>query len=102
MDELRDALVAVTLDCYHYFAKPNTEPPYIVWKEDGRNDLVANGEHSEKAWTGVVDFYTKNENDLLVAKIDNALTSIGAAWSLVSVDYETDSELIHYSWDWEL
>lgn len=102
MDALREALAAITLDCYHYFAFPNVEPPYIVWKEDGRADLVANGEHAEKVWTGVVDLYTKNENDPIVERIEIALTSVGAAWSLISVDYESETELIHYSWDWEL
>lgn len=102
MDALKDALARVTLDCYHFYALPNVEPPYIIWKEDGRTDLVANGEHTEKAWTGVVDLYTKTENDPLVGKVEDALTSVCAAWSLISVDYESDTERLHYSWDWEL
>ena len=102
MEELKNALVALTEECHHFYAPPNTEPAYIVWKEDGRNDLAANNAHEEKAWTGTVELYTRNDNDPLVSGIDNALDSVGAVWSLISVDYEYESGLIHYSWDWEL
>ena len=102
MEKIRDALVSVTTNTYHYHADPKADVPYIVWKEDGRNDLLAAGEHVEKAWTGVIDLYTKEENDPFVYGVETALSGVGAAWSLVSVDYEEETGRIHYSWDWEI
>ena len=40
LDNLRQALAALTDSCYHYFAKPGTTPPYLVWAEDSDNDLT--------------------------------------------------------------
>lgn len=102
MKSLREALVKLTGKVYHYFAPPNTEPDYIIWSEDGSNDLKADNVHAERAWTGVVDLYTNEEGNLLVEGVANAFEEIGAAYNLVSVDYEEDTGLIHYSWDWEL
>ena len=102
MQKIRNALVSVTEKTYHFQADTRAEAPYIVWKEDGRNDLAAGGVHVEKAWTGVIDLYTKTENDPLVGKVEDALDGIGAAWSMVSVDFESETGLIHYSWDWEI
>lgn len=101
MKSLSDALVSVTEQTYHYFAPPGTEAPYIVWAEDGRNDLIAGCVHAEKSWTGTVDLFTGSENDKKVIMVESALEFAGVAYSLVSVAYEEETGLIHYSWDWE-
>ena len=43
LNRIRDALLAVTAEVYHFHAhKPS--PPYIVWAEDGAGAVVvANG-----------------------------------------------------------
>lgn len=102
MEKLRKALSAVADNCYHFYPSSVTDTPYVIWKEDGRNDLRAGNVHAEKAWTGVVDLYTKTENDPLVHSIEGAFESIGCAYNLVTVDYEEETGKIHYSWDWEL
>lgn len=102
MEKLRKALSAVAENCYHFYPSSLTKNPYVIWKEDGRNDLEAGNVHAEKAWTGVVDLYTETENDPLVSDIEGAFESIGCAYNLVTVDYEEESGKIHYSWDWEL
>lgn len=102
MERLRKALASVTENCYHFYPSSTTETPYVVWAEDGRNDLKASNVHVEKAWTGVVDLYTRAENEPLVLEIESAFESIHCAHNLVSVDYEEETGKIHYSWDWEL
>lgn len=102
MKSLREALVKLTDKVYHYFAPPNTDPDYIIWSEDGSNDLKAGNVHAERAWTGVIDLYANDEDNPLVRGISEVLEEIGAAYNLVSVDYEEETGLIHYSWDWEL
>lgn len=87
---------------YHYFAHPNTSPPYMVWAEDSANDLEANNAHAEKAYQGTIDLYTKTESEPLRESIPQALESIGAAYYLDSVQYESDTGLIHVEWVWEV
>lgn len=98
LETLQAALAALTERCYHYFAKPNAEPSYIVWAEDGDNDLTANNVHGERSYTGTIDLYTKIESDPLLADIPQALEQIGASYYLNSVQYEEETGLIHYEW----
>ena len=102
LDSLRQALAALTDRCYHYVAAPNAEPPYITWMEDGDNDLMAGNVHAERCYTGSVHLFTKSESDPLFDSIPAALESIGASWSLNSVQYEDDTELVHYEWYFEV
>lgn len=95
------ALVALNERTFHYFASPQTEAPYIVWAEDGANDLVANNGHSEKMLTGTVDLFTREEADPLFQSIPEVMDRIPVAYSLTTVQYEEETGLIHYSWDWE-
>lgn len=101
LDNLRQALAALTERCYHYFAYPGTTPPYIVWAEDGDNDLAANNIHAERCFEGTIDLFTKTEGDSLFEAVPAALESIGAAYYLNSVQYEEDTGLLHYEWVWQ-
>ena len=102
LDNLRQALAALTERCYHYFADPGTTPPYIVWAEDGDNDLAANNIHAERCFEGTIDLFTKTEGDSLLAAVPAALEGIGAAYYLNSVQYEEDTGLLHYEWVFEV
>lgn len=102
LQPLQEALAALTDSAYHYTAAPNSKPPYIVWAEDGDNDLMAGNVHAERCYTGTVDLYTKTDKDPLFSAIPEALEGIGAAWYLNSVQYEEDTGLIHYEWVWEV
>lgn len=75
---------------------------YFVWQEDGSNDLMAGGEHSETAMTGRTDLFTKLEFDPWAEELGKAFSRYGIAWRLVTIDYEEDTNFTHYSWDWEV
>lgn len=102
LETLRAALAALTDKAYHINAAPNTVPPYLVWMEDGDNDLTANNVHGERCFTGTVDLYTKSDTDPLVEQVPAALEGIGAAWYFNSLQYEEDTGLNHYEWVWEV
>lgn len=87
---------------YHYW-RPRLIPPYCVWAEDGEDgDLDADGKKSEQSIAGYVDYYTLTEKDPAVDSIQEALNSIDGAfvWRLDSVQYEDETNLIHYQWIW--
>jgi len=99
---VQQALAALTDSCYHYKAAPNAVPDYIVWAEDGDNDLSANDKHMERAITGSVDLYTKNENSPLKDSIPAALEAAGAAWYFSSFQFETETSMLHFEWVFEV
>ena len=94
---LSTALAALTDRCYHYRAPDQTRPSYVVWAEDGTNDLLAGNIHAEGSWEGTIDLFTRTEFDELADKIPEKLEDLGCSWSLNSVQVE-DSGLIHYEW----
>lgn len=102
LDELRDALLAVTPEVYHFHAhKPASK--YIVWAEDGAGDTVfANGGMQNQAITGTVDLFTDDPEDTtLFAGVQGALDGV-CAWRLNSVQHEGETGLTHYEWAWEV
>lgn len=108
LETLSNALVSeftvenkVTLDIYHYF-RPSQNPPYIVWEETADRGLGADNARDDQAIRGTLDYFTKTEFDGNVDKIQSALESSGAAWYLNSVQFEDETNLIHYEWIWEV
>lgn len=102
LETLQAALTALTDNTYHINAAPNTVPPYLVWMEDGDNDLSGDNVHGERCFTGTVDLYTLSDSDPLVSQVPAALESIGASWYFNSLQYEEETGLNHYEWVWEV
>lgn len=102
LEQLQAALAALTERCWHYVAQPNAVPPYLVWAEDGDNDLTADNVHGERCYTGTVDLYSKADPEPLFEAVPAALEGIGASWYLNSVQYEEDTGLTHWEWVWEV
>ena len=82
----------------HYRRLDNTR--YFVWQEETRADFEANNRHKEKAWSGTTDFFTKKEFDPLVDQLEDAYDAAGIAWNLESAEYEDETGIIHYVWNW--
>lgn len=102
LDELRDALLKVSPEVYHFHAhKP--KPPYIVWAEDGAGDAVfANGRLQNQAIAGTVDLFTDDPEDTVLFQGVQAALDEVCAWRLNSIQYEDGTGLTHYEWAWEV
>ena len=98
-----EILADVFDNLYHYW-RPNMTAPFCVWAEEGENtSFHGNNRKGEQAIAGYLDYYTKTEFDSTVDTIQNTLnevTDITVAWRLDSVDYEEETNLIHWSWEW--
>ena len=88
--------------CYHYQKPVSVKAPYCVWQELGETNFHSDNQKSERALEGVVDFYSKTESDPKLDEIEGALVKMGAAWSLTSVMYESESSLIHHTWNFSV
>ena len=85
----------------HY--RRTAKPPFIVWAEDGEDlPMSAENHKSEQQLTGVIDFYTLTEFDPIADDIQEILNAEPVGWSLGSVQYEDETNLIHFQWRWWL
>ena len=102
--KIRDALTSIDgLKVYHYW-RTRQNPPYCIWQEDGEGEsLHTNNHKSEQVISGTVDYFTLNEYDQNIENIQETLNSLeNCGWRLNSVQYEEDTNLIHYEWSWEI
>ena len=75
---------------------------YFVWQEDGENDLLAGNRHAERAVTGTVDLFSKQEFDPWSDELRAAFDTAGIAWHLNSVQFEEDTGFWHWEWVFEV
>lgn len=87
---------------YHYEKPASASAPYMVWQEGGENSFHSDNSKSERALEGICEFFTQTECDPKLDEIEEALEGMGASWMLTAVQFESESELIHYSWDWSV
>lgn len=103
LENVKNALLSVQgLSVSHYEAiKKNA--PYCVWAENGQGEqLNADNAMNQQAVAGVIDYYTKTENDITVDQIQEALKSAKISFDLYLVQYEDDTKMIHYQWEFEV
>lgn len=102
--KIQNALTSIEgLNVYHYW-HPRLQAPYCIWAEDGEGDSLHTSNHkSEQVISGTIDYFTLTEFDDYVDKIQDALnTTENCGWVLNSVQYEDETNLIHYAWDFEV
>lgn len=86
--------------CHHYF-RPQMTPPYVLWQESGMDVFCADNCPAEYTIRGTTDYFTKQEFDPVIEKLMDAFTDAGWIWTLESVQFEPETNLIHYEWSWE-
>lgn len=89
---------------YHYKRPENVTSGYGVWAETGEAESFnSDNRKSEQQLTGYLDYYTLNEFDPVLDQIQDALSRLSCgAWSLNSVQYEDETNLIHYEWSFNV
>ncbi|WP_195397589.1 hypothetical protein [Holdemania sp. 1001302B_160321_E10] len=88
--------------CYHYFRPVHQEAPFIVWAENGEGSSFYGGNRKEEQTiAGIIDLFTKEEFDPRIDEIQDFLFHL-PSFELESVQYEEETELIHYEWSFEI
>lgn len=97
---IRDMLVGLLPGAtYHYWRKVQKKR-YIIWAEDSEyKSHNSDNKKQEQQITGIIDLFTQTEYDSLADDIQDGLTNLGVGWSLVRVDYEQETKLIHWQWE---
>lgn len=91
------------LTVYHYW-RATTTYPYCIWQEDVEAAGLQGDDHkAEQAIGGTVDYFTRTEFDSNVDSIQSALNGVdGLSFYLDMVQFEDETNLIHYSWTWSI
>lgn len=102
INQIGKLLIPLIEDVYHYNAPPGLDR-YIVWAEDGETSSISgNNKKDIQTLEGTIDFYTKTESDILVDEIQSALNNANISYRLNSIQYEDETQLIHYEWVWSI
>lgn len=102
LKKLRDVLSELDIDVYHYDAL-NASSEYIVWYESGESDsLSADNRKEEQVLAGTIDLFTQKEYNQIVDDIQDRLNKNKISFRLNSVQYEDETKLIHYEWEFEI
>lgn len=98
--QLGVAFSEITSHCYHYY-RAVKDVPCIIWAESGEEGSFhsENGK-AEQRIVGTVHLFTKTEFDPLADSVQSTLAGLGATWSLSSVQFEEETNLIHFEWTW--
>lgn len=86
---------------FHYTRPKEKLSSWIVWQEDGEiNSHEANNRKFNQQIHGTIDCFSLNEYDDLFDEIQDALNGLeNVGWVLNSVQYEDETNLIHYEWE---
>lgn len=101
-----EILLTIIDKVFHYEAVKQYDK-YIVWAEDSEgSSLETDNYKAEQSIQGTIDYFTKEDMDENVDKIQEALIKSRISFYLNSVQYESaddsGSNLIHYEWVWEV
>lgn len=102
LKKIRDVLNATSAKgrIGHYFRPTSFTPSWIVWQESDEDTSHYTNNHKDKQQiAGTIDCYTQIEYDPLLDEIQNALDGAEIGFRLNSVQYEDETKLIHYEWE---
>lgn len=105
MNELIEALTGTGLPFAAYAwirSAPELQQDHGVYTLDGDETLYADGEHAERAYTGTVDYFTRDPSGAPQIAIEAALEAGAFTWELSSVQYEQDTGFLHYEWEFSV
>ena len=105
MGDLIEALEATGLPFAAYGwirTAPELSRDHGVYALDDDVTLRADGEHAERAYTGTVDYFTRDPSGAPQQAVEAALEAGAFTWELNSVQYEQDTGFIHYEWEFSV
>lgn len=102
LKKIRDVLSELDIDVYHYDAN-DSKAEYIVWSESGESSAMsADNAKQEQCINGTIDLYTHKEYNPIVDAVQNQLNDNMISFMLISVQYEDETKLIHYEWEFNI
>lgn len=90
-------------DIVYHYERPAGVFPVLIWQEDFEaTSFNSDNIKAEQAMHGTIDYFTKQEYDPAIDTVQETLVSVGCSWRVNSVQYEDETGLIHYEWEFEV
>lgn len=101
--DVRDALLTVLDEVYHFRAPAEMVKKYAVWGEGGSDTIqYADDKPGEMIVPGRIYYYTAAEYDTDFDAICDALTAAGVSWRLYSIGYDDTTAQVVYEIEWRV
>lgn len=99
LSEIPYALMRTGIPTYRAKVPVSFDDDVIVWYEnDEAQTMSGNGYRSVRTMHGYVHLWTKDDRFAQMRKVENALYSCGVKYSLMTVMWDEDVDLWHYTW----
>lgn len=97
----KTVILQATGRVWHYKRPKNEKFPFAVWTEfSEENSSHANNQKKVQPVLIGLDYYTQKEFDPVIDRIQNTLNDAeGISFELTDIQYEEETEVIHYSWN---
>lgn len=83
----------------HHYKRVETSAPFGVWAEQFEtNSDFADNWKTTQGINVQLDYFTQTEFDPVIDSLQAYMNENGYPWNLDSVQFEDDTNLIHYSW----
>lgn len=101
--KLVDALLSVTDAVGEYYFADGCKDPYIVWQPEGEGSEVA-GDNQKQQYSMrfSVDVFSKRPVPETLKKLETAFNTARISFYLNSVEYDTEKEIIDYTYEVEI
>lgn len=100
---IRDMLVRILPDATYHYWRQVSKKRYIIWAEDGEeNSLNLDNKKAIQQVTGTIDLFTQTEYDPIADEIQEGLNELEIGWTLLDVNYEEETKLIHWEWEFKV
>lgn len=91
---LKEKLLEISDNVYHYEAPKDAVPPYIMWQEVGGTLTFGDGNPTESVKVVQINVFSDIEFDPLIDKVLELLTQDDIAGDYPTTEYDTDLKLI--------
>lgn len=100
LSQIGRSFATLTQYCYHYY-RPVQNFPCLIWAESGESgSFNSDNQKAEQRIVGTMDCFTRTEFDSLLDDVQEMFQTLGLTWRLDTVQFETETNLIHYTWSW--
>lgn len=87
---------------FHYWRPVKGEQHWCIWYEEGEANSFHGDDHkAEQNIQGRTHVYTHVEYDPVLDSVQGMLDELCLSWALNSVQFEENTNTIHYEWIWE-
>ena len=91
---LKEKLLDISDNVYHFEAPKDAVPPYIMWQEVGGAFAFGDGSPTESVKVVQINVFSDIEFDPLIDKVLELLTQDNIAGDYPTTEYDTDLKLI--------